>query len=81
MLDLKELERRLDEALAKETTETLSNWILDQRKTSVESFFGHGSVKTMKEKPFSFHQSVSFNTNFITTCNNDELSKKLNKAA
>lgn len=81
MLDLKELERRLDEALAKETKETLSNWILDQRKTNIESFFGYGSVTNMKKKPFSFHQFVSFKTTFITTCNSEVPSKKLDKAA
>ena len=32
MLDLKELERRLDESLAKETKESLNNWLDSQRK-------------------------------------------------
>ena len=31
MVDLKELERRLDEALAKETNESLSTWLNNQR--------------------------------------------------
>lgn len=31
MLDLKELERRLDEALAKETKESLTEWLLQKR--------------------------------------------------
>ena len=32
MIDLKELERRLDDALAKETKETLTEWLNTKRK-------------------------------------------------
>lgn len=32
MLDLNELERRLDEALAVETEESLNEWLLNQRR-------------------------------------------------
>lgn len=35
-VNLKELERRLDEALAKETSESLNNWLNKQRKETKE---------------------------------------------
>jgi hypothetical protein len=37
MLDLKELERKLDEALAKETSETLNDWLSEIRNDNLES--------------------------------------------
>lgn len=37
MIDLKELERRLDEALAKETSESLSRWLHNKRKDDLEN--------------------------------------------
>ena len=35
MLDLKSLERELDEALSKETEENLTSWIQNRRKVEV----------------------------------------------
>ena len=32
MLDLKVVEKKLDEALAKETPESLKNWLMEKRK-------------------------------------------------
>ncbi len=61
MLDLKELERRLDDALANETSESLTKWLFDQRKKSksdLESFFGKGSLKSFEERPISFSQGT-----------------------
>lgn len=42
MLNLKELARKLDEALAKETPETLTKWLMGKRNKSIESFVGKG---------------------------------------
>ena len=36
MVNLKELERRLDEALAKETKDSLNDWLNKQRKEEKE---------------------------------------------
>ena len=58
MLDLKELERRLDEALAKETSDSLEKWLLSQRKmdTEIENFYGHGNIETLKTVSCSYCQ-------------------------
>jgi hypothetical protein len=55
MIDLKELERRLDEALAKETSESLSSWLQNQRKDNLESFLGAGCLTKFKGNPYSFN--------------------------
>ncbi|MGB1204699.1 MAG: hypothetical protein ACPG5B_03565 [Chitinophagales bacterium] len=45
MLNLKKLEQQLDEALAKETKESLTNWLLEKRAKNKNylSFLGDGS--------------------------------------
>jgi hypothetical protein len=43
MLDLKELEKMLDDALAKETPESLRKWMISQRAKSVFPFVGENS--------------------------------------
>lgn len=58
MIDLKELERRLDEALAKETSESLSSWLLNQRKDNLESFLGAGCLAKFRENPYSFSMDL-----------------------
>ena len=58
MLDLKELERRLDEALAKETSDSLEKWLLSQRKmdTEIENLYGCGSIEKLKTFSHSYCQ-------------------------
>ena len=58
MLDLKELERRLDEALAKETSDSLETWLLSQRKmdTEIENLYGCGSIEKLKTFSHSYCQ-------------------------
>jgi hypothetical protein len=51
MLDLKELERRLDEALAKETSETLNDWLSEIRKDNFESILGQGCIEEIESLP------------------------------
>ena len=48
MLDLKELERKLDEALARETTESLNEWLLSKRHPNIQSLLGDGSLVSLK---------------------------------
>lgn len=40
MLDLDKLEQKLDEALEKETTESLTNWIMKRRAKALSNFVG-----------------------------------------
>lgn len=81
MIDLKELERRLDEALEKETPESLSAWLLNQRKDNLESFLGIGHFMELKENPYSFRSE--FHTDNVYTCKNENNnpSECLDKAA
>ncbi len=51
MIDLKELERRLDESLANETTESLSNWLFEQRKKEMDFLLGKGTIIECISKP------------------------------
>lgn len=43
MLDLKEMEKRLDDALAKETEESLTMWLLKKRHKNY--FSGNGKIE------------------------------------
>jgi len=65
MIDLKELERSLDEALANETSESLSNWLFDQRKDDLANFLGVGCFAQFKGNPYSFNQNIALNVQFI----------------
>jgi len=66
MLDLKELERKLDEALSNETSDSLSSWLLVQRKDNLESFLGVGCIEKFKGSPYSFNQEdLPLNTQYV----------------
>ena len=80
MLDLKELERRLDDALAKETSESLTNWIIGQRKDNLKSFFGSGCVENLTERPYTYYQNTPNKVEYKTKRTNRP-SSKLAKAA
>jgi hypothetical protein len=69
MLDLKELERRLDEALAKETYESLSSWLYNQRRDNLESYLGAGCIEQFQGNPYTFNQDLPRNTSY--TCSNE----------
>ena len=72
MLDLKELERRLDEAPSNETSDSLSNWLIDQRKDNLESFLGVGCIEQFKSSPYSFNQEdLSLNTQYVSINKNN----------
>lgn len=80
MIDLKELEKRLDDALANETTESLTSWIFDQRRDNLESFLGLGCIQQFKVSPFVFNQGLSLNAQY--NCSNENNpSTELAKAA
>lgn len=81
MLDLKELERRLDEALAKETKESLNSWLYNQRKDSFENYLGAGFIKLLQKNSSTFKHGLPQPT--VYNCTNDETnpSVKLSQAA
>jgi hypothetical protein len=54
MLNLKELEQKLDNALAKETTESLSNWLAENRIKSNLALLGEGSIQHQKQLQVKF---------------------------
>ena len=80
MLDLKELERRLDETLEKETSESLTSWIINQRKDNLESFFGVGSIQKFKVSTCVFNTNLLVDAHYQYT-NKDNPSEELAIAA
>jgi len=81
MLDLKELEKRLDEALEKETTYSLTSWILNQRKDDLESFFGVGYIQKFKVSPYFFNVDLLVKAQYTTCGNKNNPSEELAMAA
>lgn len=47
MLDLDKLEKQLDEVLAKESSESLTNWLLNNRKKSYKNYLGEGNIEAV----------------------------------
>ena len=73
MIDLKELERRLDEALAKETSESLTSWLSDQRRDNLANFLGDGCIEQFKQSPYTFNQHKPKSTQFkVSDVNNPD---------
>ena len=63
MLDLKKLEAKLDEALAKETKESLTDWLMKKRNKSSFDFlyfYPYGALPDFKVK--SGESKVSYNS-------------------
>ncbi len=79
MLDLKELERRLDLALEAESKESLTTWLLEQREKNIESFVGKGLIEFLQSHSGTGCK-VTFNNQYKTHCNNTP-NKKLMIAA
>jgi hypothetical protein len=80
MLDLKELESRLDEALARETSDSLVSWLYNQRKDNLESFFGTGCVETLKDIPYIYTHKVNYCSNYKNKCESEPSTKLANAA-
>ncbi|MCK4921603.1 MAG: hypothetical protein KAS71_11190 [Bacteroidales bacterium] len=80
MLNLKELETRLDKALENETTDSLTSWLFNQRKDNLESFFGTGSIETFKDIPYSYRQNPSYKNNYKNKCEAEPNTKLANAA-
>lgn len=80
MLDLKELERRLDEALDKETSDSLNNWLLNERRDNLESFLGIGCIEQLKNNPYTYNQKLLQEIQYACS-NENNPSEQLAKAA
>jgi hypothetical protein len=59
MLDLKKLERQLDEALEKETSESLTTWLLNQRIPHLPNLLNNICFKENDKHTFSLSDIVS----------------------
>lgn len=77
MLDLNELERRLDEALANETEASLNEWLLNQRRNEFSNYLGMGYFENKEDISFSYPQkaeefrpSVNTNLHRVAPCIN-----------
>ncbi|MGC4130259.1 MAG: hypothetical protein QM564_12050 [Bergeyella sp.] len=60
MLNLELLEKKLDEVLAKETSETMTSWLLSRRLKKYISLLGEGEVLNMPTNTILVSQSKSF---------------------
>lgn len=64
MLNLKELENRLDAALANETSDSLNEWLKQQRMDSIVKYYGKGDVANLKDESICY-QGISADSNKI----------------
>jgi hypothetical protein len=62
MLNLRDLEKSLDEALAKETTESLTKWLESKRALNyyIDAFLSSGDLICLEEKHLQVQASVPF---------------------
>lgn len=60
MLDLESLERKLDEVLEQETSETMTSWLLNRRLKKYISSLGEGDFINMPINEILISQSRSF---------------------
>lgn len=60
MLNLELLEKRLDEVLEKETSETMTSWLLNRRLKKYISLLGEGNFINMPSNKLFVSQSRSF---------------------
>lgn len=58
MLDLEELERKIDAALANETPESLTAWLMSKRMSNIETYIGEGDYVPCKFNFLSEMQNV-----------------------
>lgn len=58
MLDLNKLERKLDEALSKETEESLRNWLKGKRMNSFFASLGEGEMKEVSWLPDNTNSGI-----------------------
>lgn len=57
MLDLEKLEKKLDEALANETPESLRKWLRNNRKKNFDKYLGEGTIEDMGNTSSRFEKT------------------------
>jgi hypothetical protein len=66
MIDLKNLEVQIDSILANETSQSLTNWLLNRRYSNLCQILGKGAfVNTGLNASFSFNTVKSTNAIFV----------------
>lgn len=78
MLDLKILEKQLDEVLAKETSETMTSWLLDRRLKKYVRALGEGlfvNIPSNKIEIIKTKEHLIENNNSIDFSQNVEISE------
>jgi hypothetical protein len=78
MLDLKLLEKQLDEVLAKETSKTMTSWLLDRRLKRYVSALGEGlfaNIPSNKIEIIKTKEHLIKNNNSIDFSKNSEISE------
>ena len=58
MLDLNKLSQKLDEALEKETPESLMQWLMSKRASAVNEYIGAGNYLPLNVNKYS--ESIGF---------------------
>lgn len=71
VIDLNELERRLDEALSKETPESLRSWLFNERM-NLDFYLGEGTYSSLKGNPCSFRADNLQNPRY-QSCDNSPI--------
>lgn len=81
MLNLNELEKRLDEALEKETTETLTSWLMSKRFHNYIMDNGDGEFDILLSKSSRLSNNKNSNSNIPCQPSNVDDSYKYSEAA
>lgn len=68
MINLQELERKLHEQLEKETTESLTQWLLSKRYKGYSEILGSGTFEDLEKKHVTFEGNLenSSITNYLS---------------
>lgn len=77
MLNLKELEKKLDAALANETPESLTSWLLSQRATEgiTPMYLADGEVVAMHKIEETFRSTPALGARFRNGAGTNEAGK------
>jgi hypothetical protein len=71
MIDLKELETKIDQLLESETQESLTNWLTNKRRKSLNQLLGNGNFFNLPSMSSTFNGK--FNC-YISSEKNNEIS-------
>ena len=81
MLDLKELERKLDEALASETSESLNEWLSSKQLRDMCYLLGEGRVEDLQNSQLEFTITTQQTTIVVDSTSSPKNSSRFSLAA